>query len=141
MSQVVDPYCDVNRCIERLRNEFKKYGNLVIGFDFDETIFDYHHQGHCYTAVMELLRRCSKLGLTMCLYTNESNPDKLKFKQDYCRYSLGFMPSFTNESPLLKDGGKPFFSTLLDDRAGLGQAYIVLEAVVNEIEKERIQEK
>lgn len=133
----LDPYMNIYTCINRLKNEFDTYGNLVVGYDFDETIFDYHHQGHAYPEVMELLRRCNKLGFTMCLYTNESDPKKMQFKKDYCKYTLGFEPAFVNESPLLKDGGKPFFSILLDDRAGLGHAVIVLSSVVNQIENER----
>ena len=136
-----DPYTDISQCVTRLCRDFQKYGNLAIGFDFDDTIFDYHQLGHSYHRVMELLRRASKLGLTMCLYTNEMDPCRLKFKVDFCKHALGFSPDYVNESPLLKGGGKPFFSILLDDRAGLGHACITLESTLDMIEKNRVEVK
>ena len=125
-----DPYFDTGVCITRLCYDYQVHGNLVIGFDFDDTIFDYHKKGHEYTLMVALLKECRHLGFTMCMSTNERDPEKMIFKKEYCDHILGFYPDYTNESPLLQGGGKPFYSIVLDDRAGLGQAYEILHKTV-----------
>ena len=128
-----DPYFSTKNCIDRLYSDYLKYKNLVVGFDFDDTIFDHHKKGYRYKQVIGLLRPCKKIGFTMCLYTNERDPENLQVKKKFCEISLGFAPDFVNESPLLQGGGKPFFSILLDDRAGLKQAFDTLMSVVKKI--------
>lgn len=50
-------------CKKRLLEEYKKYGKLIVAFDYDNTIFDYHNNGGDYSCVIELLKRCARLGL------------------------------------------------------------------------------
>lgn len=49
-------------CKKRLLEEYKKYGELIVAFDYDNTIFDYHNNGGDYSCVIELLKRCARLG-------------------------------------------------------------------------------
>ena len=123
------PYYDLG-CVERLYNEFKTHGKLVVGFDFDNTIFDVHNNGGSYKCVIDLLKECKKLGFVLCLYTAELREDWLKWKVDYCKH-FGIEPDYVNESPLLPGTKKPFFNILLDDRAGLESAYKILKQVVD----------
>ena len=116
--------------IERLIKEYETYGNLIIGFDFDNTIFDYHNKGGNYSKIISLLQDCKELGFTLCLYTLELNEERLKWKILYCKY-YGIEPSYVNDSPILKGHKKPFFNVLLDDRAGLESSYNILKAVVD----------
>ena len=64
------------------------------------------------------------------LNTSESNEEKLKWKIQYCKH-FGIEPDYVNESPLLPKTKKPFFSLLLDDRAGLESAYNILFNIVS----------
>ena len=121
----IHPFGDYN-CIKRLEKELNTYGNLVIGFDFDNTIFDVHNNGGNYKDIIDALKECKDLGWILCLYTAESNEEWLKWKIDYCKH-FGIEPDYVNESPLLKGTKKPFFSLLLDDRAGLQSAYLILK--------------
>ena len=116
--------------IERLKKELDTYGKLVIGFDFDNTIFDYHNLGGDFSKIIKILQDCKKLGFTLCLNTSESNEEKLKWKIQYCKH-FGIEPDYVNESPLLSGTKKPFFSLLLDDRAGLESAYNILFNIVS----------
>ena len=56
-----------------------------------------------------------------------------KLVQDHCEsIGLGRLP--VNEPPIALDGmdsRKPFYSILLDDRAGLGEAVSVLRVVIS----------
>lgn len=114
---------------ERLIKEYETHGKLVVGFDFDNTIFDVHNNGCNYSDVINLLRECKRLGFVLCLYTAELREDWLKWKIGYCKH-FGIEPDYVNESPLLPGTKKPFFNILLDDRAGLESAYITLKEVV-----------
>lgn len=42
-------------CKKRLLEEYKKYGKLIVAFDYDNTIFDYHNNGGDYSCVVNLL--------------------------------------------------------------------------------------
>lgn len=115
---------------QRLKEEYHKYGNLVIGFDFDNTIFDYHNIGGNFKCIIDILKECKDLGFTLCLYTSEPSEEKLKWKIEYCKH-FGIEPDYVNESPIFNGTAKPFFNILLDDRAGLENAYEVLSNVID----------
>lgn len=123
------PY-STDGAVERLKKEFDTHGKLVVGFDFDNTIFDAHNRGGNYSKVIEILQECKRLGFVLCLYTAELREDWLKWKVDYCKH-FGIEPDYVNESPLIPGTKKPFFNILLDDRAGLESAYCILTNVIN----------
>ena len=54
---VNDPFMNRERVKDRLRNEFKKYGKLIIAYDFDYTVHNFHDEGYSYEFVSNLLRR------------------------------------------------------------------------------------
>lgn len=114
---------------ERLLQEYRKYKTLIVGFDFDNTIFDYHQNGGDYSEVVELLRECRRLRFNLCLFTIE---DRIDWKYKVC-CQLGIKPDYVNESPVIFENGgnKPYFNILLDDRAGLESAYKTLKQVVD----------
>lgn len=101
-------YLSNDECFNRLKREFDKHLKLVIGFDFDNTIFDVHNEGFECSLLITLLKKAKELGFIMCLYTSESSPERLEWKKEFCRF-YGFEPDYVNSSPLL--GGstvKPF---------------------------------
>lgn len=123
------PFC-YSGGFNRLCQELDTHKKLVIGFDFDNTIFDVHNKGGDYSQIINVLQKCKKLGWTLCLYTAELREDWLKWKVDYCKH-FGIEPDYINESPLIKGTKKPFFNLLLDDRAGLEEAYTLLIKVID----------
>lgn len=128
-------------CKKRLLEEYKKYGKLIVAFDFDNTIFDYHNTGGDYSCVINLLRRCTMLGFEMILLSTEENENKIIEKQVECvQMRIGnlindmIIPPFTS-SRLFPNSRKPYYNILLDDRAGLEESYEILKYVVDEIIK------
>lgn len=78
--------------------------------------------------------------MTLVLYTCEENIDKIKWKINWCKQYMGFTPHYVNKSPVLKQSyknGKIYYNILLDDRAGLNEAYSILINVVSYIEKDK----
>jgi hypothetical protein len=118
-----DRYLDFNENVNRLINDYKKHGNLFIAFDFDNTVFDYFNVGDIYPKIESILRYLKQNNFDLILFTgNEGN--KLQEIIKYCR-DHGYKPTYINENPIMKTR-KPYYNLLLDDRAGLKEAYEIL---------------
>lgn len=130
-----------------LVEKWEKYGTLYIGVDFDNTLLPYNTDSDDFVPsgfndVLELLKRCKKLGLKLCLWTLPDSIDNLYWKISWCN-ERGIYMDYINESPLLRENskkfGKPHFNLLLDDVAGLESAYSILynvcEYIENQIDK------
>lgn len=123
-----DEFLEDGKSGTRLINEYDKYGSLSIGYDFDGTVYDYHGTGATYEQVRQLLRDLKEIGCKVICWTAQKD--------------LEFVESFLKENNIPCDGintngidlgwesRKPFFSALLDDRAGLIQVYEELSDVV-----------
>ncbi|MDA3855236.1 MAG: hypothetical protein PF569_03185 [Candidatus Woesearchaeota archaeon] len=133
----MDSYLNTNKATQRLINEYLKYNTLIIGFDFDATIFDRNNEGLDVKPVINQLRRASDAGMIMCLHTLCIKYKDVKQKIEYVR-SLGINVHHVNSSPVLNnsyplDAKKPFYSILLDDRAGLASAFLTLLQTLNKL--------
>lgn len=124
-----DPYLNFLTCYNRLVDEFCIYETLYIAFDFDNTIFDFHKKGFSFPKVENILRKAKEEGFKLILFTSEDNPEELKKKSDYCE-KLGFKPDYINENPEVLNTKKPYYNLLLDDRAGLYSAYLLLDKLL-----------
>lgn len=134
-------YLNDRKAIDRLKSEYLKYNCLIIGFDFDCTIYDYHKEGLELQPVIDLLVRCSKANLVMCMFSLTLK-DKMTFDEKVkITNNLGIRIDYVNGSPILRNDEqadcycyKPFFSIFLDDRCGLSSAYNTLKTTLDELE-------
>lgn len=63
-------YFNAKNSTIRLLNDYYKYGDLIVAFDFDNTIFNYNGAAdRTFFDVTHLLQECSALGFTMVLFT------------------------------------------------------------------------
>ncbi len=123
-------------CVQRLIKEWEEHGKLIIAFDFDNTVYDYHKQGLDLTRARNAIMEAHKAGHEVYCFT--ANNDE-KFVKDFCKLTLGFEPEVNYSSiDNLFGTRKPFYSLLLDDRAGLGSAIQILEAVNKHIKTKRL---
>lgn len=128
MENKTDEFLETGASLRRLVEEYKKYGSLCIGFDFDGTVYDYHGTGATYEYVIDLLRDLKEINCKLVCWTAQKD--------------LPFVEKFLEENNIPCDGintdginlgwesRKPFFSALLDDRAGLKQVYEDLRMIV-----------
>lgn len=123
------PYLSDTACAYRLVDEYKKHGSLVVAFDFDNTVFDYHSKGHTYIEVIELLKQAKEINCYMVVFTAEKDLDKVKSTLDELQIPFDAI----NENPpfFKSDARKIYFNLLLDDRAGLLSAYNQLKETIN----------
>lgn len=126
----MNSYLNDRKAIDRLKREYLEHQNLIIGFDFDNTIYDYHSDNLELRPVIDLLVKCSELGFTMCLITM---PDRIIGKVRHTK-GLGINTDYINDSPVMTNKEKPYLNILLDDRAGLSASYNILLTTLKELE-------
>lgn len=125
-----DPFLDRERCISRLIEEYNRYGQLIVAYDYDNTVFDYYGKGHTFSKVIEIIRSCKKMGFHLTVFTS-CNEDRYKEIKKYLKENDIPFDSI-NETPdhIPFKGRKVYYNILLDDRAGLAEAYTQLQAVL-----------
>ena len=133
-----DPYKDTINCFLRLRREWKRHGRIIVAVDFDDTVFDFHGEGHDYKEVLEVLCRCIQKNFYIMLFTGTPPSEWPRQKEFLAR--RGIPVNSVNVNPIdlpFGNSGKPYYNILLDDRAGLGQALDVLRMLLWEVETTR----
>lgn len=120
---------------ERLRKDYLKHGSLFVAFDYDNTVYDYHNQGINYDAIIALLQDCKKVGFTLILFTANEGDNLIEIKKDLKERKIPY--DLINENPI-KDTRKPYYNILLDDRAGLKEAYNQLKNLIDDIRDKKI---
>ena len=130
---MIDRYLNHNQNVKRLCREWKEHNGIIIAFDFDNTVFDYHNNGDTYDSIINVLKICKDMGCTLILFTS-CEETKYNFMIEYLS-SIGIHPDYINEQPdcIPFKGKKIYYNILLDDRAGLESAYKVLLDTVNQM--------
>lgn len=122
----MDYYMDDQNVLDRLIKEYKKYDTLIVAYDFDNTVYDYHADGHSYNSVIKLLRKLNMLGCYLIVFT-ASDESKFEFIGDYLNNNSIPFDAINKNAPFVNfNSGKIYYNILLDDRAGLKSAYDIL---------------
>lgn len=126
------------RLLEKLKTAHLVYGKIVIGVDFDDTIFPFtsdsveaHAEAREVRALLDRVRPYT----VQCLWT-VANDWSLRYKKFICEHHYAYEFDFYNESPITADEDvrKPHFNLLLDDCAGLGQGMKILAQFADWVE-------
>ena len=113
-----------------LEDAYLKHKKLIVAFDFDNTVFDYHKKNVDYKKIIDLLQECQQLGFVLELFTSETKEEVLLWKKDYCSRTLGLnIKQYKNKEDL----GKPYANIYLDDKAGLEESYNRLKKLLDKI--------
>lgn len=133
-----DPYLNDKFAIDRLYNEWKKYGKIFLAIDFDDTIYDFHKKGYEYNKVIQLIKDCQYFGCHTIIFTS-SEPEKYPLIMEYCN-QIGIHIDKINENAIpmkIGNNGKIYYNILLDDRAGLFSAYNILQTTLEQLSIEK----
>ena len=119
--------------------EYDKYNGLVVAYDFDNTVNDYHNAGDNYVEVIELIREAKVMGCYLIVFTAEVNTKKVKkfLKENNIPFDA------INKNPPFRESKarKIYYNVLLDDRAGLRSAYEQLKAVFDRVKERKEAEE
>jgi hypothetical protein len=129
----MDYFLDDTNCVARLVSEYERYGSLIVAYDYDSTVFDYHGKGLKYDDVIDLLRHCRSMGFHLTVFTS-CNDDRFPEIRVYLT-QIDIPFDGINETPdfIPFQGRKVYYNILLDDRAGLSAAYNQLWAAIMQI--------
>jgi len=125
----MDPYRRSTNTISRLFREWNTHDGIIIGVDFDDTVYDCHDKGFEFGVLIKAIKEAQKMGCTICVWT--ANSDTQKVRDHFKKIDITI--DYYNESPIKLEKmntQKPYFNLLLDDRAGLESAYIALRGVI-----------
>lgn len=132
MKLIVDPYKNTDRAYKRIRDEFEKYGELIIAVDFDDTIYNTHnHDGWCYLGVVQTLLRWQDHAKIVAW--TASNEDRYDFiRSVYKAHGIRLDAINENVNGIERRGPKIYANIYLDDRSfGLGEGLAALNMLAD----------
>ena len=124
----MDFYLDRENSWSRLIEEYNKYGTLVVAFDFDDTVYDYHKKGRMYRDVINLLRELKTINCYLICLTGNNDACFVKKYLNENRIPFDAL----NENPPFHQSTsrKIYANAYLDDRGGLKQVFDELYKLV-----------
>jgi trehalose-6-phosphatase len=124
----MDFYLNPENSFNRLLEEYNQYQSIVVAFDFDDTVYDFHKKGRLYNDVIELLKKLKSINCYLICWTGQQD---LEFVSDYLKnHNIPF--DAINENPTFHKSisKKIYANAYLDDRAGLKQVYNELNSLI-----------
>lgn len=115
--------------VNRLFEEWKSHGKIIIALDYDDTISPWKLEGFSPDPVISVVKEAQNTGAYVIIHTSCNN-DRFDEIKEYCN-SVGIRVDAINSNPIsLPYGGanasKPYANIYLDDRAGLTEAREIL---------------
>ena len=125
-----DPYVIDIVVIQRLVKEWVKHNSLIIAYDYDNTVFDFHNAGYEFDFVIHLLREAKQYNAKFIVYSCSPDSRHDEMREYLNSKDIPFDTINENIIELHGGSGKLFYNILLDDRAGLKTACSVLSAAL-----------
>lgn len=127
--------------VDDLISRWEKHGSLIIAVDFDDTIYDFYGKNkYNLEYTRQIIRDAISEGLRVVIYTarpKHTYPDIIKFCEEHKLKIEGININAITSLEDIGTNGKIYYNLLLDDKAGLMMAAIVLRKVVERIKKIR----
>ncbi|TAF75419.1 MAG: hypothetical protein EAZ53_05925 [Bacteroidetes bacterium] len=124
----MDYYLNPENSSNRLVDEYIKYGTLVVAFDFDDTVYDFHKKGRIYSDVTKLLQKLKSINCYLICWTGQED---VEFVKSYLKENNIPFDAENENPPFHKSTSRKIYAnTYLDDRAGLKQVFDELNSVI-----------
>lgn len=123
---ILDTFFSDQALLDKLLSVYREHKKIIIAYDFDDTIAPTYMASDC-SEVMLLLKQMRPYADFICFTSNTNTQKVLGYIQkhnipcDYLNENTDYMVQ--KYGPVRK----VYFNILLDDKAGLGQAYRVLQ--------------
>lgn len=135
MGNNVPDYMDDLVIIKRLIREWITHDSLIIAYDYDNTVYDYHNVGCDFTRIIDLLNECKNYGGKFIVYSCSPESRHLDMINYLNKHNIPFDSINENIITLHGGEGKLFYNILLDDRAGLRLSYEYLNTALMVMKK------
>lgn len=128
---MLNPNRSLQYRIAHLLRTYETHSNIVIGVDFDHTLVDSTLSSYpLMYDIAKILQDAQNLGCILCVWTANTDEDLVRSKW----LEAGLTVDYYNDSPItIGDSPKKHFNLLLDDTAGLNDAYNQLNTFIKEI--------
>jgi len=132
----MDFYLNSENSLNRLLEEYKKYGTLVVAFDFDDTVYDFHGKGRLYGDVIQLLQELKAINCYLICWTGNEDSD---FVRSFLEEHKIPYDAINQNPPFYKsESRKIYANAYLDDRAGLKQVFEELKHLVVTVKSKQV---
>ena len=129
----MDYYLNTQNSLTRLIEEYQKYNTLVVAFDFDDTVYDFHKKGRLYSDTINLLKNLKSINCYLICWTGQED---LAFVSNYFTENTIPFDAINENPPFHKSTSKKVYANAyLDDRAGLKQVYDELSNLILTLKK------
>lgn len=129
----MDFYLNLDNSTNRLIDEYVQHNSLVVAFDFDDTVYDFHKKGRLYNDVIQLLKELKTINCYLICWTGQQD---LEFVSNYLTENNIPFDTINENPPFHKSTSRKIYANAyLDDRAGLLQTYNDLQIVLKTIKK------
>lgn len=127
--------------LERLEEEWRTYGKIIIACDYDDTISPWKMQNRDFKRVFEVLKFAKETGAFVVIFT-ACKEDRYAEITKYC-LDNGLEIDGINKTPIDLPYGndkKIYANVFIDDRAGLNESLNILEFAMYRIRGKRRNE-
>lgn len=114
--------------LNRLVEEWRTHGKIIIACDFDDTISPWKMHNADFNKVINTLKIARETGAYVVIFT-ACNQDRYTEIEKYC-LDNGLQIDAINETPIdlpYGKSGKVYANIFIDDRAGLNESLMILE--------------
>jgi hypothetical protein len=127
----MDHFLNKENTYRRLFAEYEAHNSLVVAYDFDNTVYDFHNKGWKFDEVVNLLRKLKSINCYLIVFT--ANEDMETVVNYLVENNIPF--DGINENPPFFESAsrKIYYNILLDDRAGLKECFDHLNKLYNEL--------
>ncbi|MEM9848905.1 MAG: hypothetical protein AAF847_13540 [Bacteroidota bacterium] len=127
----MDYYLHPQNAFQRIWQEYLAYDRLIVAYDFDNTVYDYHQNGWTFEATIALLRSLKAIGCYLIVFTAR---EEIAFVEQYCQQQQIPFDRINENAPFIRSKArKIYYNVLLDDRAGLKATYDLLQQLIQRI--------
>lgn len=132
----MDFYLNPENATNRLVAEYIQYNSLVVAFDFDDTVYDFHKKGRLYKEVIKLLQELKLINCYLICWTGQQD---LEFVKSYLIENKIPFNTINENPPFHKSASRKIYANAyLDDRAGLKQVFDELKNLILTVKTKKI---
>ena len=120
-------FLNTENFLNRLNEYYEKYGQIIVAYDFDDTIYDCRKFGRDYSEIIELIQRLKDFAYLIVFTArpeNEYGLVKAFLEKNNIPYNS--INEDAPQIPLERRCRKVYYHILLDDKAGLLMPYETL---------------
>ena len=135
----MDTFFNDSALLEKLKVHYHNYGKIIVAYDYDDTIAP-TYMSKCCDDVIALIKELKPYAVFIC-YTSNHYPEKVKqYRKEHDIPCDAFNENVDYMMEKYGHMRKVYFNILLDDKAGLGQAYRILKTFLEWVKTEELKE-